>query len=253
VLSLAFAGPGATQEPAPLYPDLRPLPSQFVLVDDLPMGDGTTHYVLRFTATIWNAGQGPLELRGESDAEHHAYQRIYDGSGGFTDHPVAGGFMYFEPHQHWHFENFAEYQLWPKDDFDQWLASGRQQGQPRWQGSKTTGQDEGFCIRDSDQIQSLAGTPGVPAYSACDQSVQGISVGWGDTYQFTLPDQWIDLGQDDLPDGQYVLRIVADPRRVLDQGSRDDVAPYADEALSLFDRSGLATQVLQNPYTTDSQ
>jgi len=214
------------------------------------MDDGTTHYVLRFTATIWNAGQGPLELRGESDAEHHAYQRIYDGSGGFADQPVTGGFMYFEPHQHWHFESFADYQLWPKDDFDQWLTSGRGQGQPRWQGSKTTGQDESFCIRDSDQVQSLTGAPGLPAYSACDQSVQGISVGWGDTYPFTLPEQWIDLGLDDLPDGQYVLRVVADPRHLLDQGNRDDVARYADEALTLFARSGASTQVLENPYTT---
>jgi hypothetical protein len=212
------------------------------------MEDGTTHYVLRFTATIWNAGQGPLELRGESDADYHAYQRIYDQSGGFQDQPVTGGFTYFEPHQHWHFENFAEYQLWPKDDFDHWMASSRQQGQPRWQGSKTTGQDEGFCIRDSDPIQSLAGTPLAPVYSVCDRSVQGISVGWGDTYPFTLAEQWVDLGPDDLPDGQYVLRVVADPRHILDQGERDAAAPRADEALSLFARSGLSTQVLEAPY-----
>jgi hypothetical protein len=247
-LSLNLAGRAASQEETSLYPDLRPLPSSFVLVDEVQMDDRSMHYVLLFTATIFNAGMGPLELRGEPDAGHHAYQRIYDQAGGFHDQPVSGGFTYFEPHQHWHFENFAEYQLWPKGDFDQWFASGRQQGLPRWQGSKTTGQDESFCIRDSDQVHGLAGSPLRPEYSVCDTSVQGISVGWGDTYPVSLPEQWVDLGAGDLPDGEYVLRVVADPQHVLDQGERDAVAPNADEALTLFVRSGLSTQVLEAPY-----
>src|SRR5437870_751035 len=101
----------ARQEVAMLYPDLRPLAVPLVLVDFLPI-DGITHYVLRFDATIWNAGRGPLELRGVSDEEHHAFQRMYDDAVGFTDKALSGGFIFFEPHQHWHFENFAEYQLW---------------------------------------------------------------------------------------------------------------------------------------------
>jgi hypothetical protein len=235
------------QEAFFLYPDLRPLPSQFVLVDFLQL-NGETHYVLRFTATIWNTGQGPLELRGESDPDHNAFQRVYDQSGGYTDESVSGGFVFFEPHQHWHFENFAQYQLWTKGDFDQWLASARTQGAPTWQGSKTTGQNESFCIRDSQPVQDIPGSPVAPAYNVCDQDLQGISVGWGDTYPFSLPEQWIDLGPRDLPDGVYVLRVVADPQKVLDQGDRDNVAPYADEALTVFQRAPLETEVLPNPY-----
>jgi hypothetical protein len=247
-LSLAIVGLTASQETALLYPDLRPLPSPFVLVDFVTI-NGETHYVLRFDATIWNAGQGPLELHGDSTPEHAAFQRIYNATGGSIDRSVVGGFVFFEPHQHWHFENFAEYQLWPKDDFDRWLATGRQQGQPQWQGSKTTGQDESFCIRDTDQVDSLAGSPAAPTYNVCNQDLQGISVGWGDTYPLSLPEQWIDLGAADLPDGVYVLRVVADPLRVLDQGTRDDAAPTANEALTVFARSALATQVLPDPYT----
>jgi hypothetical protein len=249
VMGLTLGSPAASQKPALQYPDLRPLPSQFVLVDFLPL-EGVTHYVLRFTATIWNAGAGPLELHGESTPEHHAFQRIYDDAGGFKDAAVSGGFTFFEPHQHWHFENFAEYQLWPKNDFDRWLASGRQQGQPRWQGSKTTGQTESFCIRDSQSIKPLEGTPVEPYYIPCDQALQGISVGWGDTYPFTLPEQWIDLGLDDLPDGTYVLRVVADPGQILDQGGRNDVAPNASEALTVFTVTGPETEVLTDPYST---
>jgi len=242
----------ASQEPALQYPDLRPLAPEIVLVDFLPI-EGVTHYLLRFDATIWNTGQGPLELHGESAADHRAVQRIYDAAGGFKEEPVSGGFTFFESHQHWHFENFAEYQLWPKDEFDDWLASGRQQGEPRWQGSKTTGQDESFCIRDSEPVKSVARSPVAPVYSVCDQDLQGISVGWGDTYPFTIPEQWIDLGLSDLPDGLYVLRIVADPEQILDQGSRDDVAPYANEALTVFQRLPLETEVLPNPYAPAPQ
>jgi Lysyl oxidase len=239
----------AREEAALLYPDLRPLSVPLVLVDFEPI-EGVTHYLLRFDATIWNAGRGPLELHGVADEEHRAYQRVYDDAGGFTDKSVPSGFTFFEPHMHWHFENFAEYQLWPKDDFDDWLASGRREGQPRWLGSKTTGQEESFCIRDSEPIQRLEDSPVAPAYNVCDQDLQGISVGWGDTYPFTIPQQWIDLGTSDLPDGLYVLRIVADPLRVINQGARDDLDPYAEESLTVFRRAPLETEVLPNPYAT---
>jgi lysyl oxidase len=253
VVGLIPIRPAAGQEPALLFPDLRPLAAQIVLVDFLPI-EGVTHYVLRFDATIWNTGRGPLELHGGPGDDHAAFQRIYDDSGGYKDEPVSSGFTYFEPHQHWHFENFAEYQLWPKSDFDDWLASGRTGSQqPTWVGSKTTGQEESFCIRDSDPIQQMQGSPVAPAYNVCDQDLQGISVGWGDTYPLDIPQQWIDLGTGDLPDGLYVLRIVADPLHVIDQGNRDDLDPYAEESLTVFQRAPLETEVLPNPYAPAPQ
>jgi hypothetical protein len=41
--------------------------------------------------------------------------------------------------------------------------------------------------------------------------MQGISVGYADLYDYLLDDQWVDVGQLPLTDGQYVLRIVGDP------------------------------------------
>jgi Lysyl oxidase len=246
-LTLVRSAAASQHDPVLLYPDLRPESPQIVLVDFLPI-DGVTHYLLRFDATIFNHGQGPLEMHGESGPEHAAFQRIYDDSGGYTDEPVASGFMFSIPHQHWHFENFAEYQLWPKDDFDDWLASGRTHGDPAWVGSKTTGQEESFCIRDSEPVEKLSESPVAPVYDVCNQDLQGISVGWGDTYPLSIPQQWIDLGTGDLPEGLYVLRIVADPLNIIDQGSRNDLDPYANESLTLFQRLPLETEVLPNPY-----
>jgi hypothetical protein len=202
------------QAPSLLYPDLRTVRPSDVLLDSRTV-DGTTRYAVRFTTTIWNAGQGPLELRGESSgAKTLAYQRIYDDAGGYTER-LAGEFVYHEGHNHWHFESFAQYELWPKPDYDQWLASGRQQGQPRWRGSKTTGLREGFCVRDSGLVQALPGNPPDKVYDACDQERQGISVGWGDNYPFYLAGQWILLGETTLQDGCYVLRVIADPGNLL--------------------------------------
>src|SRR5918911_3915068 len=41
--------------------------------------------------------------------------------------------------------------------------------------------------------------------------IQGLSPGWGDTYDYYRFEQWIDLGQSSLADGTYVLRSVTDP------------------------------------------
>jgi hypothetical protein len=65
-----------------------------------------------------------------------------------------------------------------------------------------------------------------------------MSVGWGDTYGWTLPEQWIDLGSAFLADGTYVLRSVADPRNKLyESAQKSDAAresALANEAITVF-------------------
>jgi hypothetical protein len=58
-------------------------------------------------------------------------------------------------------------------------------------------------------------------------------VGWGDTYRYYLVDQWIDLGTSSLPDGQYILRSVADPSNLEEQGQDDLVinTPFGRDTL----------------------
>jgi len=123
--------------------------------------------------------------------------------------------------------------LWTKAEFDAWVASGRSVGRAKKLGEKTT-----FCIMDTGLVQSLPGSPRAAVYSQCGASVQGMSVGWGDTYGWSLPEQWIDLNGSFLADGSYVLRSVADPRNKLHESpNRSDAAresAQANEATTTF-------------------
>jgi hypothetical protein len=146
--------------------------------------------VLRFSNTAWNAGEGRLHLQATtvdttSGKKTRVDQRIYYGTKPTDSYTTqfAGNFVYHASHSHFHFENFADYELWTKADYD----SG--QGQARWRGKKTT-----FCIMDTDRVLSLPGSPTSPYYSTCGKVSQGLSIGWGDTYTYDLPDQWVDLG-----------------------------------------------------------
>jgi hypothetical protein len=247
---LSLVRPVGAQAPTLLYPDLRALPPAPLVIQDSLLDDGSTHHLLRFTTTIWNAGRGPLELRGDSSqGTTVAYQRAYDETGTVTEWPV-GEFVFHRSHQHWHFENFADYELWPKREYDAWIASGRQVGQPRWRGSKTTGQGESFCVRDSWPIEDLASSPPHRTYNTCERELQGISVGWGDTYPYSLPEQWIDLNDQVLPDGRYVLRVVADRQNLLrESADGNDLtveSPQANEAVTVFKVRGTRIKYLAN-------
>ena len=195
--------------------------------------NGSTHEVLRFSNTVWNAGEGPLELRGETVSAQRTkvYQRIYDETSAFSEQ-VVGEFIFHPAHNHWHFENFAEYELWTKAEYDTWIASNRVRGQAQKRGSKTI-----FCMMDTAKVQNLPGSPSTKAYSSCGQILQGISVGWGDTYGYNLPEQWIDLGTSKLTDGTYVLRSVVDHKNTLiESSSNTDIRESHEdnEAITVF-------------------
>jgi hypothetical protein len=228
--ALATAGPARAA--VTLYPDLRTVPPSELRFSTATI-DGSTHTVLRFTNTVWNAGQGPLELVGNIGVNGSVTQRLYDDAGSFASVQVGDNFTFHPAHDHWHFDGFADYQLWTKPEYDAWVASGRSQGQARTLGSKTT-----FCLMDTSRVQSLPGSPSKAVYSACGRELQGISVGWSDSYRYTLADQWIDLGNAVLPDGDYVLRSVADPKnRLYESAGRSDAAresEVANEAITSF-------------------
>ncbi len=216
------------------YPDLKTLKPT-----DLQFGtatiSGTTHQVLRFSNTVWNAGEGRLELIGRtidtsSGKKTRVSQRIYDDAGNYTSKHV-GDFVYHASHNHFHFENFAEYELWTRADYDAWLSGG--QGQAQRRGSKTT-----FCIMDTYQVEALPHSPSSAVYSSCGTTKQGLSVGWGDQYGYHLSGQWIDLGTTTLADGDYVLRSIADPKnRLYESANKNDSnreSQQANAAVTFF-------------------
>lgn len=210
-LGAAFAGvmslaTGAyAQAAVDLPPNLIPLAAFNVsLVADT---SGTS--TLRFSTTSWNSGTGPLELvAGTVDTgsgKQMVYQRIYLSDGTSFLH-FAGAFTYHPEHDHIHFDDYALYTLQPIN------APG---------GSSRTGSKTTFCVLDSTKINgTLPGAPSQAVYSTCGRYVQGMSVGWGDTYGAHLAGQEIDFT--DNPDGLYQLKIEIDPKKLLIENNEND-------------------------------
>jgi len=201
VALVTFAG-GASASAAvgdPLLPNLKATPAA-----DIAFGTGAE---LRFTTLSWNAGSGALELvSGEptSGDRQRVYQRLYLQGGG-TEERVAGEFVWHPAHAHFHFEGYALYTL---------------EGAPGT-GVKRTSQKTTFCVMDTDRVDgSLPGSPGSAGYGGCNAQVQGMSVGWGDTYGAYLSGQSIDMTG--MPDGDYRLTIEIDPQGRLSQSTRAD-------------------------------
>jgi len=171
------------------WPDLQAFPAYSLVVTTSTSGQK----LLRFSTRTWNSGDGALELRAKTDVNGHVDQRIYNSAGGYQDY-FAGTFTFHPEHNHFHFDDYALYTLQPVN------APG---------GSARTGSKMTFCIMDTNVINSsLPRAPQQAVYSTCGSTVQGMSVGWADTYGYQLAGQSIDITG--LPSGDYALSIEAD-------------------------------------------
>jgi hypothetical protein len=147
---------------------------------------------------IFNAGEGKLEVLGESDSitsRTVVTQHLYRADGSFGKHP-AGIFLFHPTHNHWHVDNFARYEIWSLTE-----SGGL--------GAIVAVSDKvSYCLRDTGR-STLASAPRVPGYTECEDKVQGISPGWWDSYTYEMPGQSIDIT--DLLDGVYAFRSIVDP------------------------------------------
>lgn len=189
---------------APLYPDIRTAKPSGLYIQ-APNAEHP-HWVLRFDNTIGNWGSGRLELEAiaNSDNSKTIYQNVYDAPTGgnlVTHIKVNADFIYHPTHNHFHFTDFASYDLLIRDSKGAYRPTVKK-------GNKTS-----FCIIDSIPVSflgsSYSGFHG--SYDFCDAHMQGLSAGWADVYTAVLPDQWIDLGSTSLANGQYAILTVADP------------------------------------------
>jgi hypothetical protein len=213
----------------PLYPNLQPLPASDVRLVTATV-DGKTTRTLRFSTTSKNVGRGPLELRaGEVDptaTRQNVYQWVYAEGGGVYSKALVGQFVYHPEHTHFHFEGYAEYQLYD--------STGVNPKSPV--GAKTT-----FCVMDTSRIDTrLPGAPKRAQYTSCGNSFQGMSVGWGDKYGYNLAGQ--DLDVTGVGDGDYLLRIRIDPNNRL--AETDDADNSSDLPIRL---AGSTVTVLGGP------
>ena len=123
------------------------------------------------SSQAWNSGLGLLErVASEKDAANqNIYERIHLDDGSYYDR-LAGIFVWHEEHGHFHFEEYALYTL----------QAANAPGASERTSSKTT-----FCVIDTDRINHrLPGAPKRPVYRTCGGEIQGMSVGWGDTYRY---------------------------------------------------------------------
>lgn len=198
---LPLAGVASAQQVVERLPNIKALPA-FEVTAGLNLVYQNPE--LRFSTTTANLGDGPLELIGGETGrgKQNIYQRIYLSDGTFYDRRV-GAYVWHPEHQHIHVENYAQYVLQALN------APGN---------SQRTGQKTSFCVMDTDRIGTSGSSQ--PYYVNCDTTVQGMSVGWADTYHAHLAGQEIDMTG--LPDGDYTLTIVADPNARLHESTTAD-------------------------------
>lgn len=197
-------------DPNILYPDLVPLPASDMVVQTAE--DGTIH--LLFSTTYYNRGLGTLELRADphtagirADLERDILQRVYHKDGGYED-SVVGTFLWHQEHLHYHYSDFITYDLTVVDgpaneELDGILV-------------KST-----FCLRDISRVDiDIPNKPADAKYKICGKELQGVSVGWGDTYYYNYPAQDLDISS--LSSGTYKLVFTANPERKLKEITLDN-------------------------------
>jgi hypothetical protein len=204
------ASPGASPVVSvPHYPDLAAQPPDDLYFSTELLADGQEHVLLRFSTVTENVGEGPIELGGNALATgQDVTQHVYDQPTGgqvVVEHPLGLDLIHHPQHHHFHLDEFATYQLF-RDDNGTLVPTGN-------------GGKQSSCLLDSRRIDTSRGPDG-PQYSQCELDRQGISVGWGDRYSASLPDQWVDLGTDPLADGEYLLRYTVDPLGQLAEDGR---------------------------------
>jgi len=200
--------------PRELLPDLQVMPPRELYIEE-----GADVRKLRFSTTVVNIGDGPLDIAGSYDPDSRittATQRIHRDDGYVTEQ-VAGAFMFHPGHEHWHFEDFTMLELWTYDrdgELDEMKA--------------TTGKATFCAVDEVLEDDSLPHVPEGPSFLECGQGVQGISVGWSDTYTADLIGQELDITG--VPDGRYAVRTVADPAERLRETNDDnnDLVVYVE-------------------------
>lgn len=192
-----------------LMPDIVAIPPQ-----DVTLKKEGGKLLLLFTTSYWNKGRGPLELVADpktkgvvGDQDRDVYQRIYHLDGDYTER-VSGKFLWHQTHLHYHFQDFAVYELLPVDIEDKNFSEVKS--------FKST-----FCVRDSEPIDlSSPGANKEASYKICGKERQGISPGWADSYYFSYIDQRFDITN--IPKGTYRLRVIINPKDRFDEITKEN-------------------------------
>ncbi len=196
-------------------PDLRALPAwQMSTAND----NGRDY--LNFAADVWNGGPSPLVVEGfrrRGQNVMDAHQFFYR-NGGPVGSRVVGEMAYHAGggHDHWHFRDFATYELTGADKTDI-QRSGK----------------EAFCLAPTDAVDlTIRGAEFRPGSTGLGSACGGttarwirevLPAGWGDTYGQYLAGQAFDIT--DLPNGTYFVKVVANPDgRIIERNPDNNVS-----------------------------
>ena len=212
---LAPVGPGA---PAPVAAATDKLPDlRMAKLSDFRIVVSNGRRLLRFSSTMTNLGAGAFEIRSNRTSTTTPWnidQIVYDDAGGFRRIDTTATMQYGgDGHGHWHVQRMVDADLWST-----------------WHHAK--GSKIGYCFFDTTLVSaSLPGSPSSPVYkeTMCARlseltSRVGISVGWGDRYQWSLPFQWVDITG--LPGADYNLRAIVDARSLFAESSNANNCTY---------------------------
>ncbi|MEV6302479.1 lysyl oxidase family protein [Actinoplanes sp. NPDC051861] len=189
-------------------PDLKSLPAW-----GISLSQDEDKWYVNFGATVWNAGTSPLLVdgfrrTGTDSALMDAYQYYFDSKGNQVGSKQAGTMEWDarEGHKHWHFTDFAQYNLLSSD---QKLAvrSGK----------------EAFCLANTDAVDyTITGAKWRPENTSLETSCgadtvvavrEVLDIGNGDTYSQDRPGQSFEIT--DLPNGTYYIQTLANPEKKL--------------------------------------
>lgn len=240
--------------PGELLPDLQA--DSVGEVDSTATYQDTTgsHLLLRFSSYIRNVGPGPLEVTGVNPVNRSISgdglrQVITHDDATKVEEAMPGAQLKYEEtdgHNHWHFQQAARYSLWNDAKTNEVGFSSK----------------VGFCFLDigsggpnynpaldspnnfqytgpvapyptpfgSSTNNCLAGAPNfpdpndpiVPQRTKIDM---GISTGWRDVYEKTLPFQYVDVS--DVTPGYYWVRSEVDPQNLIRETNETNAPAFS--------------------------
>lgn len=205
-------------------PNLVPLDPFDVGIGSADGGGGTA---LRLSVSTANRGRFALDLTAVPDEGYPqtstAFQCVHWTTDRVCQERVeVGDFAFHQTHLHYHFEDYARYELRHLDEDGQPVMGS--------EGLAAPGTKAAFCLIDYDpdgEPQGPLYEQAHPLYLTCTGSfgagVQGISPGWKDTYVSSLDGQQILI--DGVADGDYALMVRADPtNRLAETNEKDNVS-----------------------------
>lgn len=209
------AVPAMASPPKDTLPDMIPLPSHGIRTSHTRSGLD----LLDFGATVWMGGNGPLDVEGFRSAGSpvmKAYQYFWR-DGKVIGRTRAGtmGFDTQKGHNHWHFQQFAKYQLLNKN-----------------KSLTVSSHKVGFCIAPTDAIdlvlKNATWNPPFLGFGDCGSQTslwvgEQMPLGWGDTYTQSVAGQAFNITH--VRNGTYFIAVTANPERVIHEtNTRNDVS-----------------------------